>query len=255
MRVKNPVAYLSLASVLVVLMSVSVPAQAGTLSGQVSSNEEGQMEGVLVSAKKDGSTITTTVVSNDKGQFSFPDGKLEPGHYTLAIRAAGYSLTGPKAVDVGADGSATADIKLGKAKNILGQLSNAEWLASVPGDDKIKSFLPDCVGCHTLQRVFTSLHTPDEWKNVFTRMGRYAPESVPARPQLIVSGGARSERPRVPAAMMDQAAEFLNSVSMTNPDREEFTLPDAAASEGPRHARDHHRIRSAAQGSAAARRA
>ncbi len=34
------------------------------------------MEGVLVNAKKEGSTVTTTVVSNDKGEFSFPAGKL-----------------------------------------------------------------------------------------------------------------------------------------------------------------------------------
>src|SRR5262249_31765161 len=47
-----------------------VGAQAQTLSGTVSSTEEGQMEGVLVSAKKEGSTVTTTVVTNDKGEFS-----------------------------------------------------------------------------------------------------------------------------------------------------------------------------------------
>ena len=52
---------------------ISVQAQtSASLSGQVSSAEEGAMEGVLVSAKKDGSNVTTTVVSNDKGQFSFP---------------------------------------------------------------------------------------------------------------------------------------------------------------------------------------
>src|SRR5436190_24349209 len=53
-------------------------AQAAALSGQVSSNEEGVMEGVLVSAKKDGATQTITVVSTDKGQFSFPADRLEP---------------------------------------------------------------------------------------------------------------------------------------------------------------------------------
>ena len=55
-----------------------VAAQAQTLSGQVSSTEEGQMEGVLVSAKKEGSTVTTTVVTNDKGQFSFPAEQARP---------------------------------------------------------------------------------------------------------------------------------------------------------------------------------
>jgi len=47
------------------------------LSGTVSSAKEGAMEGVLVSAKKDGSTITTTVVTNDKGQYVFPADRLE----------------------------------------------------------------------------------------------------------------------------------------------------------------------------------
>ena len=46
------------------------------LTGQVSSQQEGAMEGVLVSAKKAGGTITITVVSDDKGRFSFPASKL-----------------------------------------------------------------------------------------------------------------------------------------------------------------------------------
>jgi streptogramin lyase len=100
---------------------------------------------------------------------------------------------------------------------------------SIPGEDRFKaSFLLDCQGCHTLQRVFSAVHSPDEWKQVFTRMGRYAPESMPTHPQLIVSGGLRSERPRVPANMMQQAADFLSNVSLSNPDRPEYdfkTLP------------------------------
>src|SRR5205823_11033084 len=68
-------------------------AQSGAaLTGQVTSAEEGAMEGVLVSAKKEGSTITITVVSDDKGNFSFPANKLEPGKYNIAIRAIGYDL-------------------------------------------------------------------------------------------------------------------------------------------------------------------
>jgi virginiamycin B lyase len=223
MRFKALLASTSLVGALAWLTVIPAQAQtAAALSGQVSSAEEATMEGVLVSAKKEGSTITTTVVSNDKGQFSFPADRLEPGHYNITIRAAGYVLSGPKTIDIAAGAPATADIKLAKSNNVVAQLTNAEWLTSVPGDDRIKSFLPDCVGCHTLQRVFTSPHSTDEWKNVFTRMGRYAPESVPARPQLIKTGGARSERPRVAANMMDAAADFLFSVNLSNPDREEY---------------------------------
>src|ERR1700722_18490952 len=145
MRFNALLASTSLVSALAWLTLAPAQAQtAAALSGQVSSAEEGAMEGVLVSAKKDGATITTTVVSNDKGQFSFPADRLEPGHYNITIRAAGYDLTGPTSVDIGAGAPATTDIKLQKAKNVARQLSNAEWLQSVPGDGRIKSFLPDC---------------------------------------------------------------------------------------------------------------
>jgi virginiamycin B lyase len=229
MRISKAFLYASVAGVLAGLMVAGANAQtAAALSGQVSSAEEGTMEGVLVSAKKEGSTITTTVVTNDKGQFSFPADRLEPGHYNLTIRAGGYVLVGPKQVDVAGGGAASTDLNLAKTKNLQAQLSSAEWLASAPGNDQIKSFLPDCVGCHTLQRVFSAMHTPDEWKQVFARMGRYAPESVPQRPQLLLAGGPRSERPRVPANMMDAAAEFLVNANVNNPDSEGFnfkTLP------------------------------
>jgi virginiamycin B lyase len=229
MRINKPFLYASVAGVLAGLMVVGANAQtAAALSGQVSSAEEGAMEGVLVSAKKQGSTVTTTVVTNDKGQFSFPVDRLEPGHYNITIRAAGYNLVGPKQVDVAGGAAAPADLKLAKTKNLQAQLSNAEWIVSAPGNDQIKSFLPDCVGCHTLQRVFSAIHTPDEWKQVFARMGRYAPESTPTRPQLLLAGGPRSERPRVPANMMDAAAEFLVNANVNNPDSEGFnfkTLP------------------------------
>jgi virginiamycin B lyase len=53
---------------------------------------EGALEGVLVSAKRNGSTVTVTVVSDKDGRYSFPAGRLEPGQYSLRIRAAGYDL-------------------------------------------------------------------------------------------------------------------------------------------------------------------
>src|SRR5258708_12481431 len=64
--------------------SALAQAAAAALTGQVTSAEEGPMEGVLVSAKKDGSTITTTVVTDAKGEYSFPPDRLPAGHYTIA---------------------------------------------------------------------------------------------------------------------------------------------------------------------------
>src|SRR5215467_5766260 len=73
---------------------------APALTGQVTSAEEGPMEGVLVSARKQSATITVTVVTDAKGQYSFPADRLDRGRYTIAIRAVGYNLDGPTAVDV-----------------------------------------------------------------------------------------------------------------------------------------------------------
>src|ERR1043166_1260599 len=87
-------AFLTAAISALVLFSVLAPAgaQQSPLAGQVSSPEEGTMEGVLVSAKRDGTTVTVTVVSDNQGRFSFPAGRLEPGHYSLRVRAVGYDL-------------------------------------------------------------------------------------------------------------------------------------------------------------------
>jgi len=68
------------------------------LTGQVSSIEDGPMEGVLVSARQEGSTVTITVVSDEQGRYSFPSTKVAPGRYAIRIRAVGYDLAGPKAV-------------------------------------------------------------------------------------------------------------------------------------------------------------
>src|SRR5262245_51311568 len=104
------------------------------LTGKVTSQAEGAMEGVLVGAKKVGSNITTWVVSNAQGQYSFPRDRMTPGKYAVSIRAVGYDL--PKtSVDVTAD-PAHLDLQLDKvtrATKVASQMSNGEILMSVPG--------------------------------------------------------------------------------------------------------------------------
>ncbi len=190
MRISKPFLYASVAGVLAGLMVVGANAQtAAALSGQVSSAEEGAMEGVLVSAKKDGSTITTTVVTNDKGQYSFPAGPARARalqhHHPRRRLQAGRPEAGRRRRRRRGDRRSQARQD---ARTCRGSSPTREWLVSAPGSDQIKSFLPDCVGCHTLQRVFSAMHSPEEWKQVFARMGRYAPESVPTRPQLLLAG-------------------------------------------------------------------
>jgi virginiamycin B lyase len=165
------------------------------LTGQVSSQKEGLMEGVVIGAKKDGSTMTVNVVSDAKGRYGFPGEKLEPGHYALKIRAAGYDLDGPTAVDVVAGKATTANLKLKPAENPSAQLTDAEWLLSIPGTEQQKNFLLGCNSCHTIERIVKANKTAEEWVQVFRRMSGYAPGSSPLRPQVTV-GGVQRDRTR-----------------------------------------------------------
>src|SRR5262245_53280397 len=123
---KSVLAAAVLALVLLVTNDLAPAAAQSTaaLGGQVTSAEQGPMEGVLVSARKAGSTITVTVVSDARGSYSFPAARLEPGRYSLRIRAVGYDLEAPANVDVGAGAGATYDLKLRKTEDLAGQLSN-----------------------------------------------------------------------------------------------------------------------------------
>jgi len=58
------------------------------------------MEGVVVSAKKDGSTISISVVTQRDGPLCFPGRETRTGHYGLKARAAGYELDGARVADV-----------------------------------------------------------------------------------------------------------------------------------------------------------
>ena len=81
----------------------TLAAQTGSpaLTGKVTAGQDA-LEGVLVSAKKDGSNVTVTVVSDKDGHYSFPAARLEPGQYSLRIRAVGYDLdnSGPVSCDL-----------------------------------------------------------------------------------------------------------------------------------------------------------
>lgn len=202
--------------------AASSPGEA--LTGQVSSTEEGPMEGVLVSAKKNGSMVTITVVSDDKGRYTFPVTRLVPGQYSLAIRAVGYELDGAGAVEISPEKTATADLKLHKTKRLASQVTNAEWIASLPGSQQQKTTLLSCVGCHTLERIVRSQHNATEFVQVLQRMANYANQSTPLRPQLRL--GARDtalvgeEQTRVQRTQ----AEWLSTINLSAASTWEFPL-------------------------------
>ena len=132
------------------------------------------LEGVVVTARRAGSTIAVSVISDAQGRYTFPQNRLAPGEYDLRIRATGYELAAPTKVNARSDakfekfrnepwidstlrtsvaaGKTTqADITLGKTKDLAAQLTNGEGVMSWPGGSGIKDGLLNCTQCHSLQ--------------------------------------------------------------------------------------------------------
>ncbi|MEO8052344.1 MAG: carboxypeptidase regulatory-like domain-containing protein [Acidobacteriota bacterium] len=190
------------------------------LSGLVSSTEEGPMEGVLVSAKKAGSTITITVVSDEQGRYQFPSSKLAPGQYALRIRAGGYDLASPSTIDISAD-KTTADLKLRPAADPASQLSNAEWFASLPGTEQQKASVRNCTHCHTLERIMRSRADANGLVKVVERMSTYPQLSFPLLPQKLVAarvGGGEDPLEQKLEGWRKQA-QYLSTVNLSSTDQ------------------------------------
>jgi streptogramin lyase len=203
------------------------------LTGIVSSQAEGNMEGVLVSAKKVGGTITLTVVSDRAGRYVFTANQLAPGDYNLSIRATGYEMTNPKqTVSVGKEKS-QADIHLQDAHDLSFQMTDAEWLTGMPGTpDQKEMIYENCVLCHTLTSAPKSTYDVAGWKTTFQRMWNWALVSAINKPvpSPVPQGAWRfgiTESADIHAT--DQEfAEYLASINMSSKSTFNFkfkTLP------------------------------
>jgi streptogramin lyase len=164
---------------------LAAPAQkpgAMALAGRVSSEAEGAMEGVLVRAKGAGKTISVTVVTDHTGNYAFPASRLMPGKYNIDVRAVGYDLSTPVSAEVSTGATRRSDLRLVKTKDLVPQLTSAEWLLSVPGTEAQKNQLFRCAACHSLAPIVQSTHDEQGWLATFARMRSYSEQAVLEHP-------------------------------------------------------------------------
>ncbi len=128
------------------------------------------MEGVLVSARKVGGTITITVVSDNHGRYAFPANRLQPGDYRLNVRATGYDLEDPGVITLSANKSKETNLKLQPTRDLSTQVTNAEWLMSAPGTAEEKKGVTCMVGCHQLAVVARTKYSAKDLQVVMRRM-------------------------------------------------------------------------------------
>jgi hypothetical protein len=117
-------------------------------------------------------------------------------------------LASPSEIEVPPNQTAQLDLTLTETKDVASQLMNAEWLMSVEKAGKGKQIEKlECVGCHSLTRIFTSKHSAESWGAVLDRMRTYG------------QGGRKLPFPPPPRAPDPEFAKFLSSINLSSSDQ------------------------------------
>jgi streptogramin lyase/mono/diheme cytochrome c family protein len=122
------------------------------LNGAISSPSGEKLGGVTVSAKQDGSTITTSVYSDETGNYYFPP--LPAGKYQVWAQALSFE-TSKAAVDLSATAHHDLVLKpITDPEQQVRQLPSELLVAALPEDNEDdarikKVFTNQCTGCHT----------------------------------------------------------------------------------------------------------
>jgi hypothetical protein len=123
------------------------------LTGAITSATGEKMDGVIVSVKAEGSTITTSVFTDESGNYYFPS--LPDGKYRVWAQALTYQT---------ANGNVELKKKTTQRDFVLQSMKNQEdWIRQLPGDEFLAALPGDtpedyrmktqvrknCTGCHS----------------------------------------------------------------------------------------------------------
>jgi streptogramin lyase/mono/diheme cytochrome c family protein len=122
------------------------------LSGAVTSASGDKLGGVTVSAKMEGSTITTSVYTDESGSYYFPP--LAAGKYRVWAQALGFEAAKTE-VDLSASKQQNMSLAAmtdqeRRWRQLPGELMAASLPEETAEDARIKKiFMNQCTGCHT----------------------------------------------------------------------------------------------------------
>jgi hypothetical protein len=165
------------------------------LTGTITSSAGERMAGVTVSAKGAGATVTTSVFTDQQGDYYFPP--LSAGKYRVWAQALTFA-TARGEVDL--DVVKRQDFALRPLEDFVRQLPGDVLLASLPAatDDDLRMkrlVRNDCTGCHTPSYVLQHRFDQDGWSKIIELMkhvnvgGIY--QGPDHKPQGLLRSGAR----------------------------------------------------------------
>jgi streptogramin lyase len=168
---KNPRAGLvAIATLAALLAPAAADAADALLVGTIASASGEKLGGVTVSAKPDGGTVTTTVFTDESGNYYFPP--LPAGKYRVWAQALSFE-TAKGEVDLGA--TRHQDFTLKPMPDFFHQLPGDLVMASLPedtADDRRlkKLVINNCTGCHTASYTLQHKFDATGWSAIIDLM-------------------------------------------------------------------------------------
>jgi streptogramin lyase len=143
------------------------------LTGSVKSESGEKMAGVTMSVKGIGQTITTSVFTDEAGEFYFP--RMAAGKYRVWAQAEGFDA-GRAEVDLD-DASRHQDFVLKTTKDVVKQMTGQEYVTSLPEDTPDHRLMKDvfyntCTGCHEPNYVLQNRFDEKGWEAILNLMSK-----------------------------------------------------------------------------------
>ena len=161
--------------------SINVSAQStgsAPIWGTAMSASGEKMEGVTVSARAVGKTTTTSVFTDEQGQYFFPPlaPPFEAGTYRVWAQAVGYGKVDGE-VTVASNQSAKQDFAHTPIDDFTHQLSGTEWLEALPAetrdDRRMKEiFRVTCTECHAAGLALQNRFDQRGWRSIIDLMAQ-----------------------------------------------------------------------------------
>src|SRR5262245_28328461 len=133
-----------------VVFTGAAQAPKSSLTGTATAAAGTALEGVVVSARAAGSNITTSVLTDDRGEYVFPP--LDSGRYDVWAQATGYQ-TARASLAIESGRQLHQAFTLNTIGDLTPQLSASEWFSAMPEDTKEQRrmkamFRTNCTACH-----------------------------------------------------------------------------------------------------------
>ncbi len=182
MRTLNRFVIANLIAVLWAAMSFSAAFADALLTGAITSATGEKMGGVTVSAKAEKSTITTSVFTDESGNYYFPP--LPNGKYQVWAQAVTFQR---------ANGDVELKNKTARRNFVLQPFKNQEdWIRQLPGDELLAALPGDtledyrmktqvrknCTGCHSASYPLQYRFDEDGWNKILDLMKHVSVQGV-----------------------------------------------------------------------------